>query len=82
MEDGNNFGVEGGEPSHPALLEWLAGSLIEGGWKLKPLHRQIVLSATYRLSAAHPEPGKDPDNSLYSRSVSYTHLTLPTKRIV
>ncbi len=67
MEDGNNFGVEGGEPTHPALLEWLANSLIEGGWKLKPLHRQIVLSATYRLSATHPEPAKDPDNSLYSR---------------
>jgi hypothetical protein len=59
--------VEGGEPTHPALLEWLANSLVEGGWKLKPLHRQIVLSATYRLSATHPEPGKDQDNALYSR---------------
>ncbi len=67
VEDGNNLGMEGGEPTHPELLEWLASSLIEGGWKLKPLHRQIVLSSTYRLSAKHPDPGKDPDNALYSR---------------
>ena len=67
VEDGNNLGTEGGEPTHPALLDWLADSLIKGGWKLKPLHRQIVLSSTYRLSAMHPEPGKDPDNTLYSR---------------
>jgi len=67
VADGNNLGVEGGAPTHPELLEWLAGSLLEGGWRLKPLHRQIVLSSTYRLSAMHPEPTKDPDNELYSR---------------
>jgi len=67
VEDGNNLGMEGGEPTHPELLEWLASSLIEGGWRLKPLHRQIVLSSTYRLSTTHPDPGKDPDNALYSR---------------
>ncbi|MCH2065223.1 MAG: DUF1549 and DUF1553 domain-containing protein [Roseibacillus sp.] len=67
VEDGNNLGMEGGEPTHPELLEWLASSLIEGGWRLKPLHRQIVLSSTYRLSATHPDPGKDPNNTLYSR---------------
>ena len=67
VDDGNNLGVEGGAPTHPALLDWLADSLVRGGWKLKPLHRQIVLSSTYRLSAMHPEPAKDPDNELYSR---------------
>ena len=67
VADGNNLGTEGGEPTHPALLDWLADSLMQGGWKLKPLHRQIVLSSTYRLSATHPEPGKDPENALYSR---------------
>ena len=63
----NNFGGTGKLPTHPELLEWLAGSLLEGGWRLKPLHRQIVLSSTYRLSAMHPDPTKDPDNELYSR---------------
>lgn len=67
VEDGNNFGLEGGKPTHPALLDWLANALVKSGWKLKPLHRQIVLSSAYRLSASHPDPGADPGNALYSR---------------
>ncbi|MFT5857540.1 MAG: hypothetical protein ACI8XO_004801 [Verrucomicrobiales bacterium] len=67
VQDANNFGVSGGEPSHPELLDWLAGELIDGGWKLKPLHRTIVLSNTYRMSAAHPRPDADPENRLFSR---------------
>ena len=67
VKDGNNLGLQGGAPTHPDLLDWLANALIEGGWKLKPLHRQIVLSSTYRLSASHPDPESDPDNALYSR---------------
>ena len=43
----NDFGVMGSPPTHPELLDWLANSLIQGGWKLKDLHRQIVLSNTY-----------------------------------
>jgi hypothetical protein len=38
----------GDEPSHPELLDWLASTFVESGWKLKPLHRRIVMSATYR----------------------------------
>jgi len=67
VQDPNNFGVSGGEPSHRELLDWLADELIGGGWKLKPLHRAIVLSNTYRMSAAHPDPDADPDNRLFSR---------------
>ncbi|MEM7263639.1 MAG: DUF1553 domain-containing protein [Planctomycetota bacterium] len=44
----NDFGANGDRPSHPALLDWLALRLIEGGWRLKPLHELIVTSATYR----------------------------------
>ena len=43
----NDFGLHGARPSHPELLDWLAASLVENGWRLKPLHRMIVLSATY-----------------------------------
>ncbi len=47
----NDFGSQGEAPTQPRLLEWLAGELVRGGWKLKPLHRQIVLSASYRAAA-------------------------------
>jgi mono/diheme cytochrome c family protein len=51
----NNFGVTGGKPSHPALLDWLAATLVENGWSLKHLHRVIVTSAAYARSSAHPD---------------------------
>src|SRR5207244_2121905 len=40
----------GGRPSHPELLDWLASEYVQQGWRLKPLHRLMVLSATYRQS--------------------------------
>jgi mono/diheme cytochrome c family protein len=43
----NDFGAQGERPSHPELLEWLAAALVQGGWRLKPLHKQIVTSAVY-----------------------------------
>lgn len=50
----NDFGVNGDEPSHPELLDWLANQLVAGGWRLKSLHRLIVTSATYRQSSNSP----------------------------
>ncbi|MEE2888186.1 MAG: DUF1549 and DUF1553 domain-containing protein [Planctomycetota bacterium] len=44
----NDFGNQGARPSHPDLLDWLAGELIRGGWRLKPIHRLIMTSASYR----------------------------------
>ena len=46
----NDFGAQGERPSHPELLEWLARELVRGGWKLKSLHKQMMLSATYQQS--------------------------------
>jgi hypothetical protein len=48
----SDFGAMGGRPTHPELLDWLAVELIARDWRLKPLHRLIVTSATYRQSAA------------------------------
>ena len=65
----NDFGLQGELPTHPQLLDWLARELIESGWRLKSLHKQIVMSATYRQSAAH-DAGKlkaDPENKLHWR---------------
>ncbi len=60
----NDFGVQGERPSHPELLEWLAQELVRGGWKLKPLHKHIMLSAAYQQSpVVHEENVKaDPAN--------------------
>lgn len=67
MQDPSNFGIQGGEPSHPKLLEFLAYELRSGGWKLKRLHKMIVLSNTYRQSAVHPNPRADIENIFFSR---------------
>ena len=44
----SDLGYMGGRPSHPELLDWLAIQLQSNGWRLKPLHKQIVMSQTYR----------------------------------
>jgi len=46
-----DFGANGSPPSHPALLDWLAGELIGHGWSLKHIHRLILVSHAYRQSA-------------------------------
>jgi hypothetical protein len=65
----SDFGLRGDAPSHPELLDYLAVSLVENGWSLKKLHRQILLSATYRQSSAdNPAARKiDPENQLVWR---------------
>jgi hypothetical protein len=47
----NDFGFNGGRPTHPELLDWLAGELVRQKWSLKQLHRAIVASATYRQAS-------------------------------
>jgi mono/diheme cytochrome c family protein len=44
----SDFGLGGGKPSHPALLDWLAAAFIDRGWSLKAMHRLICTSHTYR----------------------------------
>ncbi|TWU06912.1 Planctomycete cytochrome C [Symmachiella macrocystis] len=51
VETPNDFGFNGARPSHPELIDWLAADLIEHGWSLKHLHRQILMSETYRQSS-------------------------------
>ncbi|MFN0069373.1 MAG: DUF1553 domain-containing protein [Limisphaerales bacterium] len=52
----SDFGWLGGRPSHPELLDWLADRLVAHGWRLKPLHREILLSAAYRQGSAGAPP--------------------------
>jgi hypothetical protein len=55
VETPSDFGHNGGRPSHPELLDWLAGELVRSGWSLKHVHRLILASATYQQSSA-PRP--------------------------
>jgi mono/diheme cytochrome c family protein len=65
----NDFGKQGKPPSHPALLDYLASELITNGWKLKRLHKLMMLSATYQQSTAARDDGLrlDPQNELLWR---------------
>ncbi len=65
----DNFGTTGERPSHPDLLDWLAGEFVRGGWSSKHLHRLIALSSTYRMNSIHrPAAAQfDPDNRLLWR---------------
>jgi hypothetical protein len=64
----SDFGYNGDRPSHPELLDWLAAEYQAGGWRLKPLHRLIVLSAAYRQGGrADPRAAADAGNRLLWR---------------
>lgn len=65
----NDFGNQGGLPSHPELLDWLAVAFRESGWDVKAMQKLIVMSATYRQSSNAPAEvlEKDPENVLLSR---------------
>jgi mono/diheme cytochrome c family protein len=69
VETENDFGLQGTPPSHPDLLDWLAVRLVEHDWSLKELHRQIVMSHTYRQSSRERADVKlqDPHNYLLAR---------------
>jgi hypothetical protein len=51
----SDFGAQGERPTHPELLEWLANDLVHHGWRLKRLHKLIMLSAVYMQSGAYDE---------------------------
>lgn len=69
-----NFGLNGKQPSHPELLDWLASELMANDWSMKHLHRQIALSHAYQMSSVSPEhsPNRriDPENRLLWRANS------------
>ncbi|WP_435015836.1 DUF1553 domain-containing protein [Tundrisphaera sp. TA3] len=51
VETPSDLGFNGGIPSHPELLDWLASEVVAKGWSLKAMHRAILLTATYRQSS-------------------------------
>ena len=70
----DNFGSSGSPPSHPELLDWLAADFVKHGWKIKRLHKLIMLSTVYRQSSSRGANSsgeraaiEDPDNRLHWR---------------
>jgi len=66
----DNFGASGESPSHPELLDHLALKLVDSGWSMKTLVREIVLSRAYQQGSDYREVcfQKDPDNRLLWRA--------------
>lgn len=60
----SDFGIQGERPTHPELLEYLSYQFVANGWRWKPLHREIMLSALYRQAsdARAGNDATDPDN--------------------
>jgi mono/diheme cytochrome c family protein len=67
----NDFGKTGTACTQPELLDWLAGQLIANGWKLKPLHKMILMSRAWQQSSARDakKEAADPTNGLFMRFV-------------
>ena len=63
----SDFGVRTSPPSHPELLDYLAGSLIDNGWSIKTLLREMVLSSVYQQRSDAEPTAVDPENRLLAR---------------
>ena len=60
----DNFGTAGQKPTHPELLDYLAGQLMKKDWSTKSLIKELMLSQTYQQASTHNETNAatDPDN--------------------
>ena len=65
------FGVQGQQPTHPDLLDWLAVELRQSGWNHKQMLRMLVTSRTFKQSSAWRTDVDDPENLLFARGPSY-----------
>ncbi len=66
-----DFGVQGEQPTHPKLLDWLAVDFRENGWDLKRMLRLMVHSQTFKQSSSWRKNVSDPENRLFARGPSY-----------
>lgn len=66
-----DFGLQGQQPTHPELLDWLAVELHDSGWDLKQMLRLMVTSRTFRQGSALRDGVNDPENKLWARGPHY-----------
>ncbi len=64
----SEFGTRSEPPTHPELLDWLAGEFIARGWSMKQMHKLMLLSQTYQQSSrvSAEALARDPGNKLFS----------------
>ena len=82
VKTANDFGMKGARPSHPELLDWLAATLIEEGWHLKPIHRLIVLSKTYQQSSRMPAPPNESTDADAAHRLAEQQTNDPENRLL
>ena len=66
----SDFGIQGERPTHPELLDYLAGELVRSGWRLKTIQRLLLTSSVYRQAGGvgtTVNQERDPDNRLFWR---------------
>lgn len=80
VETPNDFGFNGGRPSHPELLEYLSSQLQANGYRLKWLHRQIVMSSTYR-QASHGQADRRWQNAIQKDAANRLLWRGPRRRL-
>jgi hypothetical protein len=70
VKTSEDFGAQGDAPSHPELLDWLAGEFIRSGWDVKQLMKLMLTSATYRQQShlTRQLRERDPDNRFLARA--------------
>ena len=70
VDTASNFGRLGERPSHPELLEYLAGWFLDNGQSIKGLHKKILMTSTYQLGSHYSAKNfeTDPANRLYWRA--------------
>ena len=66
-----DFGLQGEQPTHPELLDWLAVDLQDRDWNLKAMLKQMVMSRTFQQSSARRAQMNDPENRLWARGPSF-----------
>jgi len=68
-----DFGLQGEQPTHPELLDWLAVEFMESGWDMKHILKLIVTSETYQQSSDVSEElqQRDPENRLLARGARF-----------
>ncbi|MFT6596754.1 MAG: hypothetical protein ACJAT3_002738 [Akkermansiaceae bacterium] len=66
-----DFGLQGEQPTHPELLDWLAVELQEKNWDLKHVLQLMVMSRTFQQSSKRRADHDDPENRLFARGPGF-----------
>jgi cytochrome c553 len=70
-----NFGKTGDAPTHPELLDWLAREFVRSGWSVKPMHRLMMTSSTYRQASTVGQAFQPDANTTRQANVRLESLT-------